>query len=229
MGIMKSKTNRAMIAGLVVSTAVIGTGAETASAELIAYWHFNNYPGLSVPPNPTPADVGSGSIRWYPEGGPIEVQGLGTNLNALPGYEGTQAVVLGAFFGTSRMVDFDISMADMKDLTVSYATMGTPLSWKSHRWQWSLDGVNFTEAASATVNVNQAWQRITIDFSSVAALTNAAQVTLRLVLDDAVIDNVGFTWVDNFQMHGTLIPAPGVLALLGIAGMMGQTRRRRRV
>lgn len=214
-----------MIAGLVIS-ATIGMGVENANAELIAYWHFNNLPSLTIPPNPTSADVGSGTIQWYTQGGPTEVQGLGTNLNALPGYVGPQAVVVGSFTGASRMIDFNISMTGLQDLVVSYATMGTGESWKTHTWQWSTDGQNFTEFSSATAHVNAAWQLIVMDFSSVAALDNASQVTLRLVLNDAD-PTFGFTWVDNIQMNAMSIPAPGALALLGMAGLIGQTRRRR--
>jgi hypothetical protein len=116
-------------------------------------------------------------------------------------------------------------MAGMQDLVASYATMGSEASWTSHRWYWSLDGENFTEYETATTHVNWEWQLVEIDFSSVAALNNASDVTLRLVMADAS-SGVGFTWVDNIQMNAAILPAPGVLALLGIAGVLGRTRRR---
>jgi hypothetical protein len=217
---------RFAVASSIATAAMIATAAEAAGAELIAYWHFNDYPSFSVPPNPTPADVGSGLIYWYWDG-PIEVQGVGTDVNALPGYPGGQAVVQGSFTGEGTVImDFVISMTGLQNLVASYATMGSEESWTLHTWHWSVDGENFTEFESAATQVNWVWQLVEIDFSSVAALNNASEVTLRLAMEDAGT-SAGFTWVDNIQLNGALLPSPGVLALLGIAGSFGRARRRR--
>ena len=65
-----------------------------------------------------------------------------------------------------------------------------------------------------------------------SAADNAATVTIRI---RALVDPVngsgayqagGTARVDNLMVNGTAIPAPGALALLGVAGLVGSRRRR---
>ena len=71
----------------------------------------------------------------------------------------------------------------------------------------------------------------TFNLGSVA--DNAATVTIRI---RALVDPVnssgayqagGTARVDNLMVNGTLVPAPGALALLAVAGIAGGARRRR--
>ena len=48
--------------------------------------------------------------------------------------------------------------------------------------------------------------------------------TLRIELDNT--DDWAWTGLDNIEINGANVPAPGALALLGIAGVAGSRRRR---
>jgi hypothetical protein len=64
-----------------------------------------------------------------------------------------------------------------------------------------------------------------------AAANNAAEVVVRI---RALVDSVNSTGsyqaggtarVDNIMINGTLVPAPGAAALVGLAGLIARRRR----
>jgi MYXO-CTERM domain-containing protein len=65
-----------------------------------------------------------------------------------------------------------------------------------------------------------------------SAADNAATVTVRIraLVDSVNSSNVfqagGTARIDNVMINGTAVPAPGALALLGVAGLVGSRRRR---
>ena len=94
--------------------------------------------------------------------------------------------------------------------------------------QAGLSGSGTTSWNSTT---NQAGFTSTLGLGEAAA--NASSVMIRI---RALVDNLnssgsftagGTVRIDNVMVNGTLIPAPGALALLGAAGLIGGTRRRR--
>lgn len=89
-------------------------------------------------------------------------------------------------------------------------------------------GSNTTNWSSAT---NQA--AFTTSVSLGALASNASSVTIRI---RALVDSVNSTGafqaggtarIDNILVNGDLIPAPGAIALLAVAGLTGGARRRR--
>jgi hypothetical protein len=61
--------------------------------------------------------------------------------------------------------------------------------------------------------------------SAAAAAANQADVIFRLTCDAAPSSTGGTNRIDNVFIEGTVIPAPGALALLGLAGLAGRRRR----
>lgn len=107
----------------------------------------------------------------------------------------------------------------------------------------SNDGVNFTNIGSALVLVNGApntpWSSTTYNpvftFSPISApalADNQGNVTFRIQMSSNVSANggtvasAGTSRVDNIIIEGTLIPAPGALALVGLGGLVAGRRRR---
>jgi len=55
---------------------------------------------------------------------------------------------------------------------------------------------------------------------------NAASSIIFRITYDGATGGGGNARVDNLQINGTLIPAPGSVALIGLAGLMAGRRRR---
>ena len=85
--------------------------------------------------------------------------------------------------------------------------------------------MNYTSFAAFDPS-NGSFGLITADMSSVAALNDGGPIFIQLLFDGAQ-NNIGTTSLDNVRIVGTLIPAPGALALLGAAGLIATRRRRR--
>lgn len=216
---------------LAVATLAVGSVTMAAQADLLAYWNFNTFdPGTDTVIN---ADAGSGTVDLSGWGGGVQ-NFAGTTENALFGDESGASLSLqggdnlggGVFAGNGTWIDVNISMSNYQDLIVSFATRGTGTGFDTGTWSWSTDGTSFTTVPGVnTASQSSSWSVPVVDFSSFAALNDAANVTLRYTLDGASSSS-GNNRIDNLQVNATLIPAPGALALLGVAGLIGVRRRR---
>jgi hypothetical protein len=101
---------------------------------------------------------------------------------------------------------------------------------------WSTDGVNFTDLTSYVVLENNAanggpWSSTTgsANFSfgpefGPSDMDDQATIYFRLTCQETTAA-AGTNRVDNVVISGELIPAPGALALLGVAGLAARRRR----
>lgn len=240
--------NRATPAAIFALAVALVIPAATANADLVAYWNFNNQPTGSILPEdytiPLLADVGAGEIDLSNWGGFAHIgsgsTAGGTTENALFDDAAANAFRVNAGSPTAGLpgnwttIDFNLSMAGLQDLTMSFALRP---QWSSasgshtfdfHVWSWSVDGMNFTDAGGyeiTTFGGINFWYVQEIDFfNSVPELNNAEDVTIRLLMGGA--NSNQFTSFDNIQIHATPIPEPGTLALVGLAALCGLRRRR---
>jgi MYXO-CTERM domain-containing protein len=79
-----------------------------------------------------------------------------------------------------------------------------------------------TGAWSTTTN-QSGFTTTTIAGSSAA---DKASVIFRFVNTSTVSSAGGTSRIDNILVTGNVVPAPGALALLGVAGLVGSRRRR---
>ena len=61
--------------------------------------------------------------------------------------------------------------------------------------------------------------------AAAAAADNQADVIFRMTCDATPSSTGGTNRIDNVFIEGTVVPAPGALALLGLAGLAGRRRR----
>ncbi|TVQ55426.1 MAG: hypothetical protein EA377_03470 [Phycisphaerales bacterium] len=231
-GVLKMKM-KSMLAIAVVSA---GSMTMAASADVIvAYWNFNsldipgtgsnNLPGVDGVPTDIAADFGSGNISLDNWGGSVNSFG-GTTLNALfDDVAGNTLSLQGGpdVGGNGTWIDITFSMTDLQDLVMSFAGRGTGTGFNSNQVSYSTDGMSFTDLGSPYDSTQASFQLYEFDFGS--ALDDADNVTIRITFDGAT-SGPGNNRIDNLQLNAALIPAPGALALLGLAGIVGARRRR---
>lgn len=134
-------------------------------------------------------------------------------------------------WSTGDYYQFTTSTLGYQDVEFGWSQTRSSTGPGAFKVQWSADGVNFADLLSYTIEA--------ISWSS--ALGNPLSVFVPVVLPDAA-DNLatvyvrltsevttaagGTNRVDDIFFNGSEIPAPGALALIGLAGLVGSRRRR---
>ncbi|MCK6475898.1 MAG: hypothetical protein L6Q35_03595 [Phycisphaerales bacterium] len=237
----------------VLAAAGLAAIATSASADLVAYWNFNastpnTTSGQLGTLDSTAPSLGSGTLSigggsptiTYNTNNAGTANGVvgtfaGTTLNALNadpvggalslqgavgGGSGSPVTSNGGYF------QFNISMAGLKDLIVSFATRGTGTGFRNGQLSYSTDGVTFTNyGASWDGGGSSTFFLVTRDLSTETSLNNASNVAIRLTLTGAT-GGAGNNRIDNIQFNATVIPAPASIALVGLAGLVAGRRRR---
>ncbi len=137
-------------------------------------------------------------------------------------------------------VSIDLT-AQWSDLWVSWDQTRSSTGPSSFELQRSIDGAAFTtflpymvQQAGASGSGTTTWNSTTYQaqFTIIPTMTFAfsAQdsIVLRFVATANASSPTGTNRIDNIMVHGTAVPAPGVLALLGAMGLGGGRTRRRR-
>jgi hypothetical protein len=83
----------------------------------------------------------------------------------------------------------------------SWSTVGTVVNWTTY------------QAACTTT------------FSGISAADNQASLLIRWIATSAPSATGGTCRIDNAQIQGALVPAPGAAALVGLASLMARRRR----
>jgi hypothetical protein len=220
---------------LAVGTVAAVCGA--AEAAIVAAWTMPN----SVPPSTT------GSNYMY---GAADV-GDATAGTSLTGFHAVAATTWSSPAGngsTNSLSSNNWSVGDYYQVSVSTANyINVSLSWdqtrsstgpSNFRVDVSTDGTTFntllasysviqagasgTSSWSSTGGVQSAF---TTTISNIAGADNRGTLVFRFV-NLSTVASGGTNRIDNITVTGTLIPAPGAMALLGVAGLLGARRRR---
>ncbi len=220
-----------------------------ANADVVAYWNFNNLTagvvGTSAPSNANQtsyaATSGTGSldlVGWTSRAGTASPWGIanysGSTINSIsPDLAGQAlAVEAGISSGTGAAVVnnnaklvLGFNLSGFIDPVLSFASRNTSTGFNNNTVEWSLDGTNFNNFGSYTLDTTFALK--TFNFSAVDQLDNASSVFIRINFLSAT-NGSGNNRIDNIQLNATAVPEPtaaGLLALTGIAGMAFRRRR----
>jgi len=212
---------------LICAVLLFFTASQAAVADELAVWNFNDS-DLNV-------DHGSGTLTSN-----LNVVNIlfaaGTTNNARLGDPAGQALSLQG--GTSnanngRNLTFNVSTAGFANIVVSFATQGTSTGFNSNQFQYSLDGINFTDFGPPYAPAT-AFGTLPIVFSlvSIAGLNNNPNAAFRIVFNGATT-STGNNRIDNIVVEGTSasvasIPEPttALLLLTGLGGLYKLKRRR---
>lgn len=199
-----------------------------ASADLIAGWTI-------------PTAIPSGTTGTNYTYGAAD-QGVQTAGSSLSGFHALAATVWSSPAGngsTHALSSNTWSVGDYYQIVVS--TLGytdISLSWdqtrsgtgpSSFELAVSTDGVAFTTLSSYTVG-QVSWSTgtpqsgSTQTLSDIVAASDSSTVYFRFV-NLSTVASGGTNRIDNILVNGNLIPTPGAIALLGLAGLAARRRR----
>ena len=172
----------------------------------------------------------------------------GTFLNATGSMSTTQtspsalAVLGGATSGgtsaaNGKAMVFKLSMTNLQDLAISFAAKRFDTSFTDIAIDTSANGTSWsswtTLTSSNTAIPNAVFSGAilgsygVVSLSATSLLNNAATAYVRFTFTGAT-DSAGQNRMDNFQFNAStlVVPAPGAVALIGLAGMVASRRRR---
>ena len=164
----------------------------------------------------------------------------GTTLNATGGMStvttspaalaivgGAASVPAGTFGANGKAMVFKFSMSGFSNLAVSYAVQRTASGFSTQQWDYSTDGTTWSSAATIT-GIGASFAGGTTNVASTlgvaSGLDNAATAYMRVTFTGAT-SATGNNRMDNFQFNATVLPAPGAVALIGLAGLVARRRR----
>ncbi len=210
---------KAMSCALVMMAVTVTVGAQSATAEMVAFWNFNGFDpdnGAVVG-----ASSGVGTVNCTSFGTGL-TSFAGTDVNAPTGVLAGDSIGLTGSSNNGAFALIEFSSVGYTDLSLSFAARRSSTGFGNDRVEALVGGVwtlvsNFNPSTTA-------WTTVTVDLSAFSSLNNGA-AALRLVFDGATSGS-GTVRFDNLLLSGSAVPAPGALALLGCAGLLSRRRRR---
>lgn len=214
-GLFARGATAGVVGFMLLLAAAINGGADGA---VVAAWNMN---GVS-PLQDTVMAASTGA-------GTLDFGGLGATATALQGtvlgaqkgeLAGDALAAVGTLAnGTSFRLDFETF--GYRELTVSFATRRSATGASLNRLEyWS--GFAWLTAMQFSSNATT-WELVSFKFPPGSELEDN-YASLRFVVDGATSSS-GSLRFDNISISGTAAPAPGALALLGLAGCASRRRR----
>ena len=242
----------ALTLGSVVTAASLTLAADAA---MVAQWDFQTTTNggtaaVAAPNSPLTyvANFGTGTLyangtngssSWVQANSGNQINAFGgTALNATGSMSTvtTGSAALGlvggaatgsTFAANGKSIVFKFSMTDLGNLAISYATQRTATGFTTQQWDYSTDGTNWTTGTTIS-SIQSSFASGTgsaTNVSITSGLNNATTAYVRVTFTGATA-NGGNNRLDNIQFNADAVPAPGALALLGVAGLVGARRRR---
>lgn len=231
----------------VIALAAIGS----ASADIITQWDFNQYATSGALNNPDPS-IGSGTASSLNLTGATPTTG---STSVVSGTQSSDPFQPGTAWNSTGYaaqgqnnnntgLQFNVStLGYQSGISVSFDVRASATASRYIRLLYSTDGVTFGFAGLANDGVYEitgggstVWNNgISFDLSSIAGVENNANFAIRIVTTFGPTGAYVAVGTGSYGTGGTLrydmvtvngvIPAPGAIALLGVAGLVGRRRR----
>jgi len=117
--------------------------------------------------------------------------GVGTWPNAGDGFSEEQknpaALAIGKSLNNGKSIVFKFSMKDLKNLTVSYATLVSPNGFNTQTWAYSTDGKSWVDCGSTTIDERNVFKLVKV--TAISTLDNAMEAFFKITLNGATTDD----------------------------------------
>ena len=221
-----------------VAAAVGLAAAASASASIVAGWTITTaVPAATTGSNYTygAADTGDAAAGTSLSG----FHTLAATTWSSPAGNGSQYSLSCNNWSVGDYFQVTVSTVGFSDIYLAWDQTRSSTGPSSFRVDMSTDGTNFTTIlASSTViqaglagTNTLAWSTaagvqsaFTTTIASIAGADNQASLTFRIV-NLSTVATGGTSRVDNIYVASGPVPAPGAIALLGLAGLAARRRR----
>ena len=225
-----------LFAGVAVASCTL-----SASAGIVASWSMTTAIAAS------PATTGSNYTYGAADAGDATAGTSLSGFHALaattwstPAGNGSTYSLSSNNWSVGDYYQIAVSTAGFSDISLAWDQTRSSTGPSNFRVDMSTDGTNFsTILASYTIiqagaagSGTLSWSTsaanyqsaFTTSIASIAGADNQGSLFFRFV-NLSTVGTGGTNRVDNIIVSGTAVPAPGALALLGLAGLVGRRRR----
>ncbi len=208
----------------VVAFAAIAATANAGSAVDLANWTFET----SVPTTAGPHVAEGGLFAATSQASGFHTSGATVYSN--PVGNGTFESFSSNNWSTGDYYQFQTSTLGYEDLTFSFEQTRSSTGPANFNLEWSIDGSSFSNLAAYVVD-QVTWSSgafvagSSFAFALPAGAENQASIWLRLT-SQVTTASGGTNRVDAVVVSGVLIPTPGAMGLLAVAGVVATRRRR---
>jgi hypothetical protein len=204
-----------------------------AQADIIAGWTFQNSAFISSTvgsQNFTYPQTGTDTAftgyhadartKWYNNVGNGSSSAVNSDYWTIGDYYQASLATTG-YNDISLKFDMTRSASGPQNFKVDISTNGGS--------SWSTIGTVVVLQNGATPNAN--WNSTTYqaayttNITGITAAADQATLLIRWISTSASSSTGGTARIDNVQIQGTLVPAPGAAALVGLAGLIARRRR----
>jgi len=192
--------------------------AMRAEAAIVSGWNLN---GIDPTQNTVvDATAGSGSLDFSGLGATASVL-QGTTLGAMKGELAGESLVAVGTLANQTSFRFDFDRTGFEGLALSFATRRSATGASMNRVEcWT--GLAWETVLAFSSNATT-WELVSVKLSALDA-SDGGYASIRFVIDGATSSS-GSLRFDNILVTGSAVPAPGALALVGLAGACARRRR----
>jgi MYXO-CTERM domain-containing protein len=223
---------------MLLSMAVALASAASASASIVAGWTMSTL----VPTGTTGSNYTYGAADTGAAAAGTSLSGfhaLAATAWSSPAGNGSQYSLSSNNWSVGDYYQIAVSTTGYSDIYLAWDQTRSGTGPSSFRVDMSTDGTNFTTIlasytiiqAGGTGTGTLSWttggavqSAFTTTISSIASADNQASLFFRFV-NLSTVATTGTNRIDNIFVSSGPIPAPGAVALLGLAGLVARRRR----
>ena len=202
-----------------------------AQADIVAGWTFQNAAfvntaGATFTYPQTGTDTAftgfhaDAATQWYNNVGNGSSAAVNSNRWAIGDYYQASLSTTG-YTDISLNFDMTRSASGPANFKVDISTNGGS-SWSTIGTVVVLQNGAAPNASWTSASYSAAY---TTTITGITAAADQASLLIRWIATSAASSAGGTARIDNVQIQGTLVPAPGAAALVGLAGLMARRRR----